>query len=909
MVSESAREKELFGAHPLRLSSSSSSYDPIINAIGDAQVVLIGSGSHGTYEFYAHRANIEEKGFTAIAVEADWPDAFRINRYIHGGALSGGTKIKNARDSLAGFERSDMSKVPGWMWKNEVMPPFIDYLKQHNERILKETKNPSKTVSFYGMDLYSLHRSAQQVLEYLERVDPGGGQGGSETAPAIPPMSKMCDRLSPRGYRNLKNLLVNRHKIIEHQLGKDAKAHPHEEQFVAEMNALVVKDAEEYYRTMMTEDVLSWNLRDEHFARTVAGVAQFLAPSDSGPGRAKIVVWAHNSHIGDARATDMGRRRGEISIGQRCREIFGDDKVFNIGFLTNRGTGSLLNAHGMSPPIDGSIEAIFDKWADMDTFIITHEIVTDDKGGTKKVKVSEELSEIWRDDHQRPPLHPIGLLCADKLLLSVQVSLCLFLLSCLVSDGDDDDANSDFPPPPVRTLLVVLPRVAGTPQNVTLHLDSPLVSFSSGWRVATFNQTGLDSEFAFANGHNEEVQVLLPQQTTAVFYQGFTITGGALYFACIDCNSTADVGVDIISVDAHDSRENGTQPPATLFSFIDLDPTRQHVLTVVNLEDDRFNNTSQLTFESVIVQIGSSASSSSDGTVGPSPTQSPGASTLVTVGGSVAQTSTGAANSTPSSSADSGGSASGVTANPTTGGGATQTSGGSSTGTQPPNSSQANQPGSGSSTSPIGSTGTSVNGGGASSSGGAIRPQPSASIIVPSSAPNAGGTSGASNNGQPSTTGVSKPVIIAIAVVASLLVLGLLGAVLFMLLRNQAARRAASADAEGALGLMREAAPAAMVSARPLSFAPMRPQNPFADIVPPNVPLDASRPAESFVELEESVASEYSMPIEEPRPPAPCHPTEESLEGSVQQELTLAQSYTAKLVPLHSFLTLRTLVT
>ncbi|KAJ8453906.1 hypothetical protein ONZ51_g13336 [Trametes cubensis] len=397
MVSESAREKELFGAHALRLSSSSSSYDPIRNAIGDAQVVLIGDGSHGTYEFYAHRANltqrlIEEKGFTAIAVEADWPDAFRINRYIHGGALSNGTKIKNARDSLAGFERSDMSKVPG----NEVMPPFINYLKQHNERILKETKNPSKTVSFYGMDLYSLHRSAQQVLEYLERVDPGGGQGGSETD---------CHR---EVIETLKNLSVNRHKIIEHQLGKDAKAHPHEEQFVAEMNALVVKDAEEYYRTMMTEDVLSWNLRDEHFARTVAGVAQFLAPSDSGPGRAKIVVWAHNSHIGDARATDMGRRRGEITIGQRCREIFGDDKVFNIGFLTNRGTGSLLNAHGMSPPIDGSIEAIFDKWADMDTFIITHEIVTDDKGGTKKVKVSEELSECVLPPALERPLDTVA---------------------------------------------------------------------------------------------------------------------------------------------------------------------------------------------------------------------------------------------------------------------------------------------------------------------------------------------------------------------------------------------------------------------------------------------------------------------------------------------------------------------
>ncbi|KAI0335983.1 hypothetical protein GY45DRAFT_1316007 [Cubamyces sp. BRFM 1775] len=421
MVSESAREKELFGAHAHRLSWSSSSYDPIINAIGDAQVVLIGDGSHGTYEFYAHRANltqrlIEEKGFTAIAVEADWPDAFRINRYIHGGALGDSTKIKNARDSLAEFER-----FPKWMWKNEVMPPFIAYLKQHNERILNETNDPSETVSFYGMDLYSLHRSAQQVIEYLEKVDPEGAKAarkryncferfGEDTMRYAYEtqfgLKKDCHR---EVIENLKNLLVNRHKILEHELGRDANGHPHEEQFVAEMNALVVKDAEEYYRTMMTEDVLSWNLRDEHFARTVASIAQFLAPSDSGPGRAKIVVWAHNSHIGDARATDMGRRRGEINIGQRCREIFGDDKVFNIGFLTNRGTVTASHnwdeppyLQRMNPPIDNSLEAIFDKWADMDTFIVTHKIITDDKGKTKKIKVSEELSDFLdRPRYQR----------------------------------------------------------------------------------------------------------------------------------------------------------------------------------------------------------------------------------------------------------------------------------------------------------------------------------------------------------------------------------------------------------------------------------------------------------------------------------------------------------------------------
>ncbi|KAI0639240.1 hypothetical protein C8Q77DRAFT_1044978 [Trametes polyzona] len=412
MVSEAIREKDLFRAHAHPLSWSSSSYDPIIEAIGDAQVVLIGDGSHGTYEFYAHRANltkrlIGEKGFTAVAVEADWPDALRINRYIHGGAL-GDHKIKDARDALAEFER-----FPKWMWKNETMPPFIEYLKRHNERVLEETQDPSRTVSFYGMDLYSLHRSAQQVLGYLERVDPEGAKAarkryncferfGEDTMRYAYEtqfgLKKDCHR---EVIDNLKSLLRDRHKIIEKEMGKNPFSHPHEEQFMAEMNALVVRDAEEYYRTMMTEDVLSWNLRDDHFARVVASVAQHLAPSDRGPGRAKIVVWAHNSHVGDARATDMGRRRGEINIGQRCREIFGDDKVFNVGFLTNRGTVTASHnwdeppyLQKLNPPIERSIESVFDNWADTDSFIITQKIVSDEKGKTKKVKVSEDLSDF-----------------------------------------------------------------------------------------------------------------------------------------------------------------------------------------------------------------------------------------------------------------------------------------------------------------------------------------------------------------------------------------------------------------------------------------------------------------------------------------------------------------------------------
>ncbi|TFK83604.1 hypothetical protein K466DRAFT_589596 [Polyporus arcularius HHB13444] len=419
MVAGSMREREVLRAHSHRLSFASSSYDPLIKAVGEAQVVLIGDASHGTYEFYAHRANItkrliEEKGFTAVAIEADWPDAFRINIYIHGGQLRSG-KIKNACDSLAEFER-----FPKWMWKNEVMPPFIEWLKQHNQKVSETTGDSSQTVSVYGMDLYSLHRSAQQVIDYLEKVDPEGAKTarkkyncferfGEDTMRYAYEtqfgLKKDCHR---EVIENLKALLRDHHRIIEQEMAETNDGRPREEQFVAEMNALVVKDAEEYYRTMMTEDVLSWNLRDDHFARTLARIAQFLG-AEKGSGTAKIVVWAHNSHVGDARATDMGKRRREINVGQRCREIFGDDQVFNIGFLTNRGT--VTAAHNwdepphlqkMNPPIDSSIEAVFDKWADDDCYVVTHRIATDEKGMAKKLPVSEDLSDFLnRPRYQR----------------------------------------------------------------------------------------------------------------------------------------------------------------------------------------------------------------------------------------------------------------------------------------------------------------------------------------------------------------------------------------------------------------------------------------------------------------------------------------------------------------------------
>ncbi|OCH96563.1 hypothetical protein OBBRIDRAFT_799798 [Obba rivulosa] len=442
------KQMALLKSHTYRLSFQESSYNPLLSAVGDAQVVLIGDGSHGTFEFYAHRANltrhlIEDKGFNAVAVEADWPDAFKINRYIHASVLEG-DHIPSARDALGDFER-----FPKWMWKNEVMPPFVQYMREHNERVMRETGNASNTVSFYGMDLYSLHRSADEVVKYLEKVDPEGAKaarkksayndilrrhgiyncferfGEDTTRYAFAAQFGLAKSCHKEVILNLQHLLKNRQKYIDEQMTHGGGfAHPAEEQFVAEMNALVVKDAEEYYRTMLTEDVQSWNLRDEHFARTLMKVSEHMGSinRDGGHKQAKIVVWAHNSHVGDARATDMGRRRGELNVGQLCRELFGEDNVFNMGFLTNRGTVTASFGwdeppylQRMNPPLESSIERVFDELESDDSFVITHQIKKGSDGQNKKVEISPELSEylnypryqrfigvIYRKDTERP---------------------------------------------------------------------------------------------------------------------------------------------------------------------------------------------------------------------------------------------------------------------------------------------------------------------------------------------------------------------------------------------------------------------------------------------------------------------------------------------------------------------------
>lgn len=306
-------------------------FDEVIHLIGDARFVLIGEASHGTHEFYRIRAQISkrlisQRGFTAVAVEADWPDAYRVNRFVHGaGDDSDGV------EALSGFER-----FPQWMWRNADVLDFIGWLREHNDQQAFENRK----CGFYGLDLYSLHASIEAVLAYLNKVDPAAAKEARHHYSCFEHFGKDITTYGyATGYRMtptcenavVENLVELRRKAMEY-LSRDGQVAA-DAYFCAEQNALVVKNAEEYYRNMFRRDISSWNLRDTHMMESFLRLTNFLSRPNA---PAKIIVWAHNSHLGDARATDMSVR-GDLNLGQLVREQFAGQAV-SIGFTTYDGT-------------------------------------------------------------------------------------------------------------------------------------------------------------------------------------------------------------------------------------------------------------------------------------------------------------------------------------------------------------------------------------------------------------------------------------------------------------------------------------------------------------------------------------------------------------------------------------------
>ena len=316
-------------AHPL--TGDHRDYDALLGLVGDARIVLLGEASHGTHEFYRERARITkrliaEHGFTALAIEGDWPDAYRVNRYIRGARDDA-----DAEEALRGFRR-----FPTWMWRNADVLDMVGWLRAHNDGLARDARQ----VGFYGLDLYSLGASMEAVIGYLDEQDPHAAARARSRYECLQPYGAESSKygravllgVSEPCRRRVVEQLVELRRRAGDYLLRDGLA-AEDEYFFAEQNAAVVANAEEYYRTMFGDHAGSWNLRDRHMADTLD---QLLAHLDRHGGTARIVVWEHNSHIGDARATEMGSR-GELNIGQLMRERHGRDAV-NVGFTTYAGT-------------------------------------------------------------------------------------------------------------------------------------------------------------------------------------------------------------------------------------------------------------------------------------------------------------------------------------------------------------------------------------------------------------------------------------------------------------------------------------------------------------------------------------------------------------------------------------------
>ncbi len=292
----------------------------LMDRIGDAEIVLIGEATHGTSEFYRIRAAItreliENKGFDFVAIEADWPDAYRIHDFV------------THKEREEPHEWEAFSRFPTWMWRNQEVLDFVHWLRDFN------LDHPNREVGFYGLDLYSLFTSIHCVLEYLDRVDPKSAEVARVRYGCLTPWESDPARYGQAAitgaYRNCEAEVV---QVLKDLLGRRIKTavRDREALFDAQMNAQLIADAEQYYRIMYYGSDESWNHRDTHMFQTLQSLLEHRGPGS------KAVIWEHNSHLGNAAATQFGKH-GQINVGQLCRRAFGQN-VYIIGQGTDHGT-------------------------------------------------------------------------------------------------------------------------------------------------------------------------------------------------------------------------------------------------------------------------------------------------------------------------------------------------------------------------------------------------------------------------------------------------------------------------------------------------------------------------------------------------------------------------------------------
>jgi erythromycin esterase-like protein len=311
------------------LSGAPDDYDRLLDLIGDARLVLLGEATHGTHEIYRERARItrrliEDREFDTVAIEADWPDAYRVNRYVQGASDD-----SDAEEALRGFRR-----FPSWMWRNAEVLDFVGWLRSHNDG-----RGGRRPVGLFGLDLYSLYSSIEKVVEYLEGLDPEAAERARERYACFEHFG------GQRAYGRAASVGVEancRRKVIAQLAELQSRAASYlrrdgvaaeDEQFYAEQNARLVASAEQYYRAMFSGPSTSWNLRDRHMVETLA---QLWRHRDRHGEPTRLIVWGHNSHVGDARMTEMSGH-GEVNLGQLARERWAE-AVRIVGFTTYTGT-------------------------------------------------------------------------------------------------------------------------------------------------------------------------------------------------------------------------------------------------------------------------------------------------------------------------------------------------------------------------------------------------------------------------------------------------------------------------------------------------------------------------------------------------------------------------------------------
>jgi erythromycin esterase-like protein len=311
------------------LNGTSADYDSVLKASQDVEHVFVGEATHGTHEFYKIRAEITkrliiEENFNVVTIEGNWPNTYRINRYVKGDKT-----IKNVTEALSGFKR-----FPTWMWRNDVVVEFIDWLKQYNANLPL-----NKRVGFYGLDIYSLNDSTEIIINYLEEKDPSAAKRAKKRYSCF---EYYKDELQNYGYAVELDMTKSCEDEVMLQLmefNKDSYKYikesdaDYEEFFYILQNTYLVKNAEKYYRSIFDSKASSWNIRENHMVETLDHLIQYL--NKKLPHQIKTITWAHNSHVGDARATEV-RVKGQLNIGQLVREKYGD-KALLIGFLTNNG--------------------------------------------------------------------------------------------------------------------------------------------------------------------------------------------------------------------------------------------------------------------------------------------------------------------------------------------------------------------------------------------------------------------------------------------------------------------------------------------------------------------------------------------------------------------------------------------